>query len=159
MKRVLIAITGTVAGLVALLSFKTHAPVAASVAGLPATTPSPSPSQSPSPSPSPSSPSPSSPSAKSNAAKTYLGQAVQTPYGVVQVKITVTGSHIDSIRLAQLTAFDSRSEEINSFAAPILVNETMSAQNARIDTVSGATYTSDGYLQSLQSALDKAGIR
>ncbi len=59
----------------------------------------------------------------------------------------------------QLTAFDGRSQQINSAAAPILLQETLSAQSAQIDTVSGASYTSAGYVQSLQSALDQAGIK
>jgi uncharacterized protein with FMN-binding domain len=163
MKRVLLAITGTVAGLIALLSFKTHAPVGAAVGALPATTPAPSASTAAPQNTTSAPPRAGSSSATKNrakaTAKTYLGQAVQTQYGVVQVKVTVTGSHINSVQLAQLTAYDSRSQEINSYAEPILVDETMSAQNAQINTVSGATYTSDGYLQSLQSALDQAGIK
>lgn len=77
---------------------------------------------------------------------------MQTPYGVVQVKVRVAGGHINSVGFAQLTAFDARSQEINSYAAQILVHETLAAQNAQIDTVSGASYTSAGYVQSLQSA-------
>ena len=84
--------------------------------------------------------------------------AEQTRYGIVQVKITVSGKRITNVGFAQLTAFDGRSQQINSQAAPILLQETLSAQSAHIDSVSGATYTSDGYVQSLQSALDKAGI-
>lgn len=61
--------------------------------------------------------------------------------------------------MAQLTAFDGHSAQINSFAAPILLSETIKAQGANIDTVSGATYTSDGYIQSLQQALDQAAKR
>ncbi|MGO4753756.1 FMN-binding protein, partial [Streptomyces sp. 2MCAF27] len=53
---------------------------------------------------------------------------------------------------------DGRSQQIASYAVPQLTSETLSAQNAQIDAVSGATYTSEGYVQSLQSALDKAGV-
>ncbi len=71
----------------------------------------------------------------------------------------MAGSKITNVSFVQLTAFDGRSQQINSDAAPILLQETLSAQSAKIDTVSGATYTSDGYEQSLQSALDQAGIQ
>jgi uncharacterized protein with FMN-binding domain len=168
MKRVLLAIAGTTLGLVALLSFKTHAPPGASVGAGSAALPTPSKASSKAPGRSNAAPATTSAPPRggqqhqthaTQVAKTYVGQAVQTPYGVVQVKVTVTGRHINSVGFAQLTAFDARSQEINSYAAHILVNETLSAQNAQIDTVSGASYTSAGYVQSLQSALDQAGIR
>jgi uncharacterized protein with FMN-binding domain len=158
MKRVLLAVTGTVLGLVALLSFKAKSPVAATAA-----LPSGSASTATSASSATSSSSSAAPKRKSSSsaaatAKTYTGKAIQTQYGIVQVAVTATRRHIDSVRFVQLTAFDPRSQEINSAAGPILIRETLSAQSAKIDTVSGATYTSDGYLQSLQSALDQAGI-
>jgi uncharacterized protein with FMN-binding domain len=77
----------------------------------------------------------------------------------VQVKLTVSGTKITNVSFTQLTAYDGRSQEINSQAAPILLQETLTAQSAQIDTVSGASYTTDGYVQSLQSALDQAGIK
>jgi uncharacterized protein with FMN-binding domain len=158
MKRVLFAITGTVLGLVALLTFKTKSPIATSAA-LPSGSTSTTSSSTPAPTTSGSSTTKrSSSSASAATAKTYTGQAIQTQYGIVQVAVTATGSHIDSVRFVQLTAFDQRSQEINSAAGPILIQETLDAQGAQVDTVSGATYTSDGYLQSLQSALDQAGI-
>ena len=168
MKRVLLAVSGTTLGLVMLLSFKTHAPSGASVGAGSALLPTPSSTSSKAPTRSSAAPATTSapphnrPQHRASAAplaKTYVGQAVQTPYGVVQVKVTVTGAHINSVGFAQLTAFDARSQEINSYAAQILVHETLSAQNAHIDTVSGASYTSAGYMQSLQSALDQAGIQ
>lgn len=84
---------------------------------------------------------------------------MQTQYGIVQVKVTVAGGKITNVSFAQLTAFDPRSQQINSYAAPILLRETLSAQSAQVDSVSGASYTSAGYVQSLQSALDKAGVK
>jgi uncharacterized protein with FMN-binding domain len=84
---------------------------------------------------------------------------VQTRYGVVQVQVVVSGKKITNVSLLQLTAYDDRSQQINNDAAPILLQETLTAQNAHIDTVSGASYTSEGYVQSLQSALDQAGIQ
>lgn len=160
MKRVLFAALGTVLGLVALLSFKTHSqPLATPAGGLPsAAASSPAASGSPS-STNAASSAPPDPSRSSTATKRYVGTAVQTRYGIVQVAVVASTAHIASASFVQLTAFDDRSQQINSQAAPILLQETVSAQNAHIDTVSGATYTSDGYVQSLQSALDQAGIK
>jgi uncharacterized protein with FMN-binding domain len=161
MKRVLLSTIATIAGLVALLSFKTHGqslPTPAGglpAAGLPTTSTAPSTPSSVNASQTP----PRSAKRTTVGPRTYLGAAIQTPYGVVQVKVAATGSKITNVSFQQLTAFDGRSQEINSQAAPILLQETLTAQNAHIDTVSGATYTSDGYVQSLQSALDQAGIR
>jgi uncharacterized protein with FMN-binding domain len=163
MKRVLFAVIGTVLGLVALLSFKTHThPLATSAAGLPsaaASTPAGSGSSSSAGTTSSAPPDPSRSSSASASTKKYVGSAVQTRYGIVQVAVVASGTHIANVSFVQLTAFDDRSQQINSDAAPILLQETLAAQNSHIDTVSGATYTSDGYEQSLQSALDQAGIR
>jgi uncharacterized protein with FMN-binding domain len=157
LKRVIFSLVGTVAGLVALLSYKTEGQIATPASGLPSaglpadTTSSAQPSStSTSASGSP------TPSASSG---NYTGTAIQTRYGIVQVKVTVTGTKITNVSFVQLTAFDGRSQRINSDAAPVLLQETLSAQSAQVDSVSGATYTSDGYEQSLQSALDQAGIK
>jgi len=163
MKRILLALVGTVAGLAALLSFKTHSGLtggaALPAASLPGSAPS-SPSGGAS-APSNSTPSSSAPPdpGQSSAAKTIAGQAIQTRYGVVQVQVVVSGQKIQNASFLQLTADDPRSAEINSQAGPILLQQTLSAQSSQIDGVSGATYTSQGYLQSLQSALDQAGIK
>jgi len=77
----------------------------------------------------------------------------------VQVQITVSGSRIASVGVLQVPLNTSRDQEINSFAVPQLNQETLRAQNAQIDSVSGATYTSDGYVGSLQSALDAAHLK
>lgn len=170
MKRILLALVGTVAGLTALLSFKSHTGLAGRgglpAASLPSSAPSSAAPSAPSSPPPPSSAGPSSaasstaPSrAPAASARTIAGQAIQTQYGVVQVQVVVSGSTIKNVSFLQLTADDPRSAAINSQAAPILLQQTLSAQNANIDGVSGATYTSEGYVQSLQSALDQAGIR
>lgn len=165
MKRIALAVAGTVAGLAALLSFKSHAALSGSGAlpgaSLPSGTPStstPSTSAPSSPAPSTSGTSKPAPS-KSAATRTLAGQAVQTQYGVVQVQVVVSGNKIKNVSFLQLTAYDPRSQEINSAAAPILLQQTLAAQSSQIDGVSGATYTSEGYVQSLQSALDQAGLR
>jgi uncharacterized protein with FMN-binding domain len=81
-----------------------------------------------------------------------------TRWGVVQVQISVAGGKVTSANVLQVPSDNPRDQEINSYAVPILNQEVVSAQSANIDMVSGATVTSDGYLQSLQSAFDKAGL-
>ena len=97
--------------------------------------------------------------AAASSTRTVTGSAVQTRYGVVQVKAVVTGTKITSVSFVQLTSFDGRSQQINAQAGPILLQQTLSKQSAHIDGVSGATYTSTGYETSLQAALDQVGIR
>ena len=74
----------------------------------------------------------------------------------MQVEVTVAGGKITEVKALQLTNADPRSEQISNQAAPILRSEVLKAQSASVATVSGATFTTDGYLTSLQSALDKA---
>ncbi|MCC3652941.1 FMN-binding protein [Streptomyces sp. S07_1.15] len=92
------------------------------------------------------------------ATRSVTGDTVRTEHGPVQVRITLTGSRITAAAALQSPAGDPRSEQISSTAIPRLNQDTLAAQSADIDTVSGATYTSDGYRQSLQSALDRAGL-
>jgi uncharacterized protein with FMN-binding domain len=87
---------------------------------------------------------------------TVNGAVIDTMYGPVQVQVTVRSSRIVSADAITYPQGGGRDQEINSRAIPQLDQETMQAQSARIDTVSGATYTSDGYRRSLQSALDAA---
>jgi uncharacterized protein with FMN-binding domain len=120
-----------------------------------------------SPSPSATSPSAASPSASSSpsAATTtstgpkdgsYTGASEQTPFGNVQVKITISGGKITAVTALQLTDQGGRSVQISNYAAPILRQEVLSSQSANVSNVNGATYTTEGYLSSVQSALDKA---
>lgn len=90
--------------------------------------------------------------------KTYTGAVVQTMWGPVQVQITVNSGKITNVNLLQYPNGNGHDAQINSYAVPILVQETISKQTAKIDMVGGATVTSTGYVQSLQSALDQAGI-
>jgi uncharacterized protein with FMN-binding domain len=89
---------------------------------------------------------------------TYSGSVAHTRWGPVQVKITVHAGKITKVTILQQPNGSRRDTEINSQALPILIDETVKAQSADIDMVSGATVTSDGYLRSLQAALDEAGI-
>jgi uncharacterized protein with FMN-binding domain len=76
----------------------------------------------------------------------------------VQVQITVTDGKITAANAIVYPQNNGRDQQINSYAIPQLNQETLAASSAQIDMVSGATYTSEGYLGSLQSALDKAGL-
>lgn len=82
----------------------------------------------------------------------------QTRFGNVQVQITVSGGKITDVMALQLTDEGSRSVSISNQAAPLLRDEVLQAQSANVQTISGATITSDGYLSSLQSALDAAHL-
>jgi uncharacterized protein with FMN-binding domain len=97
-------------------------------------------------------------SSGSGSGKTYTGSAVSTRWGDVQVAITVADGKITSVSVPVYPTGNHRDQEINAAAIPALVQETLDAQSAKIDTVSGATVTSDGYLESLQSALDAAHL-
>jgi uncharacterized protein with FMN-binding domain len=81
-----------------------------------------------------------------------------TRWGDVQVTITVTNGKITDVQVPVYPAENGRDREINSYALPVLRQEVLSAQSATIDTVSGATVTSDGYIESLQAALDAAHL-
>jgi len=89
---------------------------------------------------------------------TYTGTDVSTRYGSVQVEVTVSGGQVSDVTALQLTDTDRRSIQISNRAAPILKSEVLASQSADVSNVSGATYTSDAYLQSLQAALDQAGL-
>ncbi|NES29531.1 FMN-binding protein [Micromonospora terminaliae] len=90
---------------------------------------------------------------------TATGAVAQTRWGPVQVRITVSGGKITDVTAVQVPDGNHRDQEINDYAVPILRQEALAAQSARIDTVSGATVTSDGYRESLQSAIDAAHLR
>src|SRR3954453_16183460 len=100
----------------------------------------------------------SSSSSSSPASGTVTGAAADTRWGPVQVQITVADGSITDVSVVQYPTSNGKDQEINARALPILIQETLKAQSASIDMVSGATYTSDGYVTSLQSALDQAGL-
>jgi uncharacterized protein with FMN-binding domain len=87
---------------------------------------------------------------------TFAGGAANTRYGPVQVQITVAGGQITDVQVLEYPDSDRRDQEINQRALPVLISETTEAQSSKIDMVSGATYTSQGYIASLQSAIDQA---
>ena len=166
MKRAPWVVGATGAGLGLLFSFHTK-PVHVSVASpakRTATTP-PSSTTAPTTTPSSSSsgsgtsataaPTSSAPPTTAAATRSGTGQDVQYQYGDLQLKVTERGSSITDIEIVTDDATDPRSAEINSQALPLLQQEAMSAQSANIDGVSGATFTSNAYVQALQSALDR----
>lgn len=88
---------------------------------------------------------------------TIVGSTVQTRYGPVQVSVSFSGADITTVEALQSPGGHRESVQINAYALPILAREATSADSAAIDTVSGATYTSEAYRQSLQSAIDQHG--
>ena len=121
----------------------------------PAAAPTPS---APSPTKAATTAAPSTAPAAAAAGGSFTGSSVSTPYGSVQIQIVVANHKITDVKALHLTDDGGRSVQISNEAAPILRSEVLSSQSAQVSSVSGATYTSDAYLTSLQSALDQAGI-
>jgi uncharacterized protein with FMN-binding domain len=150
MRRSPIVLAATVAGTAGVLAFHPHAsaaPVATATTAAPATTATTTTTTTTAAAPS------------SAVSGTATGDAIDTQYGPVQVRVTVKDGKITAVQGLVLTGNDPRSAEISSSAEPTLKQEALSAQSADIDAVSGATFTSAGYAQSLQSALDKLGFK
>jgi hypothetical protein len=158
MRRVILAVTGTIAGLVALLSFKSHvpsAPLAATTGGTGSTSTSSSsgggqtevvPGAFPQ----------GSIAKNLPAGETAVnGKMANTAYGPVQIQLIKRNGKIVKVAVLMQPTNTLNDVQIGKFAFPKLISETLAAQNGKIDAVSGATYTSAGYIQSLQSALDK----
>jgi uncharacterized protein with FMN-binding domain len=89
---------------------------------------------------------------------TYTGDSASTRWGPVQVQIAVTDGSVTDVSVIDYPSGNGKDQQINARALPVLVQETLDSQSADIDMVSGATVTSEGYLESLQSALDQAGL-
>ncbi|WP_328379272.1 FMN-binding protein [Streptomyces sp. NBC_00440] len=145
-RRAVLAAASTSAVVVMLLSFKPHH--AAETAGQP---PAPT-------APQPRSASSHPPGSSHPVSGTYTGAAVPTKYGTVQVTATVKNGRLTSVKALHTPSGDDHSRQLAASAVPQLTKEALGAHSAHIDAVSGASYTSQGYVQSLQSALDKAGI-
>jgi FMN-binding domain len=158
MRRAILAVTGTIAGLAALLSFKSHvpsAPVAATTGGTGGTSASSSsgggqtevvPGAFPQ----------GSIAKNLPAGETSVdGKVANTSYGPVQIQLIKRNGKIVKVAVLVQPTNTLNDVQIGKFAFPKLISETLAAQNGKIDAVSGATYTSAGYIQSLQSALDK----
>ncbi len=147
MRRVVVGAMGTLSGLVLLFSYHTSlggttsASGSTTAAGSEGTTSTPTPTAS-----------------SSGSSGTYTGQSVDTRWGPVQVQITVKNGKITAAQAVVYPQENPRDQEINAFAVPQLNAEVVQAQSGSIDAVSGATVTSDGYIQSLQSAIDQAHL-
>lgn len=161
MKRTPIVITATVAGLVGVLEFHTR-PAPVNIGTIPAAgTAAASPAAA---SPAATAPSrgstKSAPSSRKGGARTAVGPAVNYDYGVLSVTVTVSGTRITKVGIASLDdGGNPRSQMIDQQAIPILEQEALQAQSASIQGVSGASYTSAGFAQSLQAALHQLGMR
>jgi uncharacterized protein with FMN-binding domain len=158
LKRAVLATAATVGGLAAPLSYKSAGPVklkrvsvggagahSVDAKGAPATTAKAAPATS------------APATAPQATAGTYAGLDVQYFYGDIQVAVTVQGGKITDVSVPQNGAIDARSQMINSYAVPVLEKEALAAQGVNIDLVSGATFISEAFAQSLQSVLQKAG--
>ncbi len=161
MRRAVVASTATVSGIVLMLGLKSHpssvgSSNTAQPIGIGTSAPAAGPSSGSS-SAAPSTGSASKAPSTNTGTKVVTGSAADTRYGPVQLKVTFTGTKISSIDVIEYPSESNRDQEINSYALPILNSEAISAQSANINAVSGATYTSDGYVRSLQSAIDQAG--
>mgnify|MGYP001249993868 CR=1 FL=1 len=172
MRKIVVGVMSTISGLVLLFSYHTSTNSEAATttstdtgsgtepqatagttpnAGEATTTPTASATTSPS--------SGSETSSGSGSSGTYTGDAVQTRWGTVQVQITVKDGKITSADAVEYPSENPKDQQINAYAIPQLNAEVVDAQSASIDAVSGATVTSDGYIESLQSAIDQAHLK
>jgi uncharacterized protein with FMN-binding domain len=161
LRRIVLASAATVTGMVLLLSLKPHTPPAPAVAApAPTSTASASAGSGGSGGSAGGSGGSGGSSAPATAGtagtRTVTGDSVETRYGPVQVRITVKNGELTDVTAVTYPQENPRDQEINSYAVPQLNREALAARSANIDVVSGATYTSQGYQQSLQSALDSA---
>jgi uncharacterized protein with FMN-binding domain len=155
-RKIVVALMGTVSGLIMLFSY--HTSLAGSgILAVPASTGATTTTSAGGSSTSAGS-SGGSTSSAGESSTTVTGDTAQTRWGPVQVQITVAGGKITDVTPVQFPNGNGRDQEINSYALPVLAQEALAAQSANIDHVSGATVTSDGYVQSLQSAIDAANL-
>jgi uncharacterized protein with FMN-binding domain len=145
-KRSPLVLAATVAGTAGVLTFHPHVPTRASASAAATATPSATATATV-----------TKPSA--GVSGTETGNAIDTQYGAAQVKVTVKNGKITAVQALQLQGNDPKSYQISTSAEPVLRQQVLTAQTAAVDAVSGATFTSASYEQSLQSALDKLGYK
>lgn len=171
MKRAALVGAGTLAGVAAILTLNPEAQTATSAAATPATSSSTGTSDSSSSSTSSGSTSGSTSSGSTSSGSsststgsgtdgTYTGDAVDIGhnYGTIQLQVTVSGGQVTGITALAVPQNDPRSSQISSYAVPQLVSQAIEAQSSSISGISGATFTSNGFAQSLASALTQAGL-
>ncbi|MFD3923024.1 FMN-binding protein [Streptomyces sp. NPDC058595] len=146
MRRAVLAAASTSALVVLLLTLKPHQPATPAGGASPPAGTSPAPTGPASP-----------PGGSQPGTGTYTGDAVSTQYGTVQVAATVKAGKLTAVKVIQVPSGNGRDQQIAAYAVPRLTKEALATHSAHIDAVSGASYTSQGYIQSLQSALDRAG--
>lgn len=148
MKKIVVAVMSTISGLLLLFSYhtSTNSQAATGTTGGTGTGTDPQASGS------------TTPNAGSGSSGTYTGDAVATRWGTVQVQIVVQNGKIVSSDAVAYPSDNPRDQQINAYAIPQLNAEVVAAQSGTIDAVSGATVTSDGYITSLQSAIDQAHL-
>jgi uncharacterized protein with FMN-binding domain len=149
MRRSPIILAATAAGTAGVLAFHAHSPAVQTATAAATATPTTSTKSSTS----------SESAGSSGTSGSATGAAVDTQYGAAQVRVTVRDGKIVKSEALELQGDDPRSVQISSYAEPILQQEVLSKQTAAVDAVSGATFTSASYEQSLQSALDKLGFK
>ena len=141
MRRIVVAVMGTISTLVMLFSYHTSTDSGSAVAATGT-----------------SSDSSASTSGTASEPVTYTGDEVSTEWGIVQVEITVEDGRITASQAVHYPNSNHKDQEINAYAVPQLNTAAVEAQSASLDSISGATVTSDGYVQSLQSAIDQANL-
>jgi uncharacterized protein with FMN-binding domain len=156
MRRVVVGTMGTLSGLVLLFSYHTSLGGGTALAG--GTTTAAGAGGTPTPTPTQSSSGSGPTGSGTSSSGTYTGSSVDTRWGPVQVQITVENGRITAAQAVVYPQENPRDQEINAYAVPQLNSEAVQANSGSIDAVSGATVTSDGYIQSLQSAIDQAHL-
>jgi uncharacterized protein with FMN-binding domain len=155
-RRALIATGITIAGLAAIAGYRVSPHSLGAVAAVPPT-PSPSPPSTPPPDAPAATPSASpSPSPAAAVGGSFTGSDFPNRFGDVVVRVVITNGHITDVQSVQLPSDRARSAYISQVAGPMLRSEVLQAQSATIDIISGATYTSQSYAQSVESALQQA---
>jgi len=147
LRRIIILITGTIAGVAAVVSY--HPPQLGAVSAVGSAAPTSS---------APASTAPPTTGTKTTGSSVVAGNTAQTQWGPVQVEISLTAGKITSVRALQFPNGDRRSQSISQQAIPYLIQQTLATNSANVAGVSGASYTSDGWRRSLASARSKAGI-
>jgi uncharacterized protein with FMN-binding domain len=142
MRRAVLALVVTVVAVVLLASYRTHPP---------RRPPPPPPALRASPTGTP------EPLPRVPGARTASGPVITTPFSVIQVEATVKGTKLIGVRTVALTGDGPHTQALNARAEPILRREALRAGSAKIDVVSGATYTSESWIESLRAAMRKAG--
>ena len=143
MRRSPIVLTATVAGTAGVLAFHPHSPAVQTATASAAPTPTAT----------------SASTTSTQASGTATGDSIATQYGNAQVRVTVKDGKIVKVQALELQGDDPRSVQISSSAEPVLQQEVLANQTAAVDAVSGATFSSASYMQSVQSALDTLGFK